>query len=743
MFEKKTAVFLVNLVQDLNVLRPLMIMASRDFGFGVLVLVSSKFEVRDVFGIWRDELDQLRGLTSAEVEIFETAWEAFGHLEKVGSGIIFAGSESNLPGHNVTHEIFRVAPPTFLKVTLQHGFECVGFRHSVAHDRAHGRSVSFGADVLCVWQPLRLLSSMVPSQRPKAHLTGPTSALQRFTGPVDRKANSQGLVCENLHSVRLNVTSELKSEFVSSFAEFCRLLARDRRQVVLRSHPGGQYLHKNKVAVPTNAILDNTPMYRLDLRRFAYGISAPSSVLIDMLLADIPTAVWRDQSGGINTDNYTGLTSISSPPEWLEFSKEAANHPERFVEIQRQFLDQQAIPVEPSEVFRQFAALFQAAGRLSFATGAAPVERTRILFVANAHLPTLQACLEQPLASLVRAGELRTEVLTEARLNEQKALSGSDEEVHGWIEQSLDRFDPDVIIFSRYSGPYWQPMLDWAARNSVPMIYQIDDDLLAVPRALGDRKFAYHNAPERLASMRALLTGSDLVYASTERLRDRLLGYFPTAAIESGPINVSGRAIRRPRREPARVMGYMASADHMPNLQMVLGAIIRLLDVYPQLSLELFGSIPVPEELARFGTRVQKVPPIADYENFLERFADRGWHIGICPLAPTEFNLTKSNNKWIEYTSVGIASVASRGMIYDECCADGCGFLATGDDEWFSALERLAIDDDERLAMVERAQQKLETVYSTARHRQQVLNIIEIGRQRAAQRNPQGLGKEF
>jgi hypothetical protein len=159
-----------------------------------------------------------------------------------------------------------------------------------------------------------------------------------------------------------------------------------------------------------------------------------------------------------------------------------------------------------------------------------------------------------------------------------------------------------------------------------------------------------------------------------------------------------------------------------------------LLDDHPQLSFELFGSIPVPQELAQFGERVRHVPPVPDYERFLQRLAERRWEIGICPLTPTEFNLTKSNNKWIEYTSSGIATVASANMIYDECCAGGCGISAAGVDEWFSALDKLVRDDDERVAMVHRAQTKLEGEFGIVKHRDQILKIIESARRRVAER---------
>jgi hypothetical protein len=727
MFEQPTAVFLVNLVQDVNVLRPLVIMAARDFDFRVLILMSAKFANRDAYGIWRDELERLSAETDALLETFESDWDAFQHLQ--GGGIIFAGSESNLPGHSTTHAVFRYAPASFLKVTLQHGFECVGFRHSAAHDRAHGHSVAFAADILCSWQPLDRQGSMPQSQRAKAVVTGPSAVLQRFTDSFVRDPDAPGIVCENLHSVRLNSASGLKSEFVGAFEEFSRLLARDGRDIVIRPHPGGQYMLKNNVALPPNARMNNAPMFRLDLRRLAYGISAPSSVLIDMLLADIPTAVWRDRDGGIDTDNYAGLASVSTPQDWYNFSREATRRPQPFIDAQRHFLAEQQMPVEPRDVFERFAAIFRAGSRMTVASGSAPVERQRILIVANAHLPTVQVCLERPLSLLVRSGELVTELLTETRLREREAV-GSSVAIADWIANRLDRFAPDAIIFSRYSGPYGPDMVAWARRRGVPVIYHLDDDLVSVPRSLSARKHAYHNAPERLEAVRALLTGATLVYASTERLRDRLLETFSDLPIVTGPINCSGRVIRTPAKGPARIIGYMASADHLPNLQMIMPAIVAVLNRHPQLRFELFGSIPIPPELERFGERIVKVPPIPDYETFLKRFGDRGWDIGICPLVPNEFNLTKSNNKWIEYSSLGIAVVASDRMIYDECCADGCGALADDPESWLAALDHLVADDDARLAMIVRAQRKLESEFSIAQHREQILDVIELARDR-------------
>ena len=360
---RPSALFLIHLVQDVNILRPLMFMAARNFGFDTVILVSTKLSARDVSGIWRHELDDIAAALGARLVYFHDDWSAFAYLK--GHGILFTASESHLPNHLTSHSIFRYAPPSFLKVTLQHGFECVGFRHSDNHVRAHGATASFGADVVCSWSGVDQLPALAPSQRGKLLITGPASVLQMRPDKVECSPDAPGLVCENLHSVRLSSSGDAKTEFVDTFADFCSRLAKQQKRVALRPHPGGQYVVKNNVKLPPNAHIENAPIYRLDLRTFAYGISAPSSVLVDLLLAGIPTAVWKDRSGEVDCRSYEGLAMISSPSEWVEFARAAVEDRAAFLSLQRDFLEKQQMPLDPREVFSRFARLFRAAERMA------------------------------------------------------------------------------------------------------------------------------------------------------------------------------------------------------------------------------------------------------------------------------------------------------------------------------------------------------------------------------------------
>lgn len=340
--------------------RPLIFMAARDFGFQTQLLVSDKFRARDTSGLWMRELECISAETGAQLNFFADDWDARRYLN--AGGLLFAASESHVRNHATAHDIFRHAPATYLKVTLQHGFECVGFRHGGDHVRTYGKTASFAADIVCAWYGVDHLTSLAPSQVPKIHVTGPTSLLQACTGSLS-PAPRPGLICENLHSVRFDTGLKLDQEFLLALRTFAAATHKRGRRVHLRPHPGGQYSAKAK-AVPPNVQLENAPLYRLDLRRFAFGISPPSSVLIDLLLADIPTAVWSDERGIIDVSNYDGLTAVSSAEEMTAFAVDAERDRDRIVKKQREWLEQQGMPLDPAVVYARFAKLFESAERM-------------------------------------------------------------------------------------------------------------------------------------------------------------------------------------------------------------------------------------------------------------------------------------------------------------------------------------------------------------------------------------------
>lgn len=734
------AVFLFNLLQDVNVLRGLVLLVARETDAVPVFLVSEGFAKRDLQKVWQAELGVLAGEVGAEIFRYGGEADAFAVLQD-GHGIVVAGSESTLPAHRATGDVFRVAPPGWMRITVQHGLECVGFLQGREHVIAHGRNVGFNADIVCGWFAAEALSAMPWNQRSKLQVTGPPTLLQRATSTLPEDQRGTGLICENLHSVRLRMTGDHQTPFMDTFFEFCQRLSERDEAVTLRPHPGGQYMLKSGVALPDNVRVSRDPIYRIDLSGFAYGVSAPSTVVFDMVLAGIPTAVWRDPSGRLDVSNYAGLTEISTLDDWLDFARAAREDRDAIIGRQRAFLDGLAMPLDPQRIYARFARILRNAldamsrraasttmARPSQAKLAAPgrgrATPLRLLLVANSVDATLEISFLKPLAADIAAGAIVVDLLTERQITDAFGAKRLANEAADWFRGRIESFAPDIIVASRYGGPHPRILLHHAASRRVPLVYHIDDDLLNIPPEIGESKFRHHNDPKRLRTVDMLLSGAALVYCSTPALlrRFRSLGY--TGPMIAGEVYCTSSVLRRPICREVRKIGYTGFSSHSADLAQIETQLEAYLSANPAVSMELFGTVAVPERLERFGGRIVQVPPERSYEAFRRVLVERDWDIGICPLAYTPFNAVKANTKWVEYTASGIATVAPAGMVYDSCAGRGRGLLVAPD-EWVSALQVLTDAPDLRHAMVQAAQVHLLSRYSDAALRAQVMAVLE------------------
>ncbi|OYU32017.1 MAG: hypothetical protein CFE39_05485 [Comamonadaceae bacterium PBBC2] len=929
-------VFVINLLQDVGVIRPIAYMAHQELGLRTLLLVTQAFKKRDSAGTWQHELDEIAAQTNSVVVEFGHELEALQALDNK-SGLLIAASESSLNTHKQVHDLLRIAPSRFLKVTLQHGFECVGFIQSRDQNLAHGRNVTFAADVICSWFSAEKMTEVAPSQLHKLHHTGPTFAMQtKERSKLTTDLKTMGIVCENMHSPRLNVAGNFKKDFLEVFEGFCKEMLSKERPITLRPHPGGQYTLKNEVQLTSNVVVNNLPIYKVDLSTYAYGISAPSSILIDMVLAGIPVAVWQDSDGVMDLGNYDGLTRVSNEREWISFANAAILRPESFLAKQNTFIKNRCLDLTKEQVKSNHAELALSSTRnnstaylkenqkerivfvvgeghevletvflnplkpkidseavsvkilhvtglqshsletmregvftfhptlivfcnysgshaksiwqwasehsipsilytdeyhsdlhqanltdagqtdtdsasrdtLIFLLGnvtlictstsklgdffreryseqkiisVAPqgaeesqsesgirsnlaIEKAikaahvyaklknittgklkpanlvshRILYVANDVIPTLQLSFMKPLNKLLLEGALKSNIITEQAFKSKQWKTDGAATVCDWLRQQIMLHRPTEMIFCRYSGPYFKELLELAREFNVSTIFHIDDDLLNIPIDIGLDKYKFHNSPARLGSINFQLNNVDLVYCSTKLLKQRLLDLEVKRPIVAGDIYCSSQIVAFPVAREVSKIGYMG-IGHKNDFESIIPAIVRYMREFPHVEFEVFGTIEIPDELAEFKDRVRKLPKIDSYESYLQSLSNLNWDIGVCPLTTIHFNLMKANTKWVEYTAVGTAVIASKDTVYDECCDDGCGILASTEDEWYDAFVYLTLNPELRLNQVIKAQKKLAESYSIERLRQQVLDVISQARELKTQSKGFGL----
>lgn len=300
------------------------------------------------------------------------------------------------------------------------------------------------------------------------------------------------------------------------------------------------------------------------------------------------------------------------------------------------------------------------------------------------------------------------------------------------IEKAFASHRPEIIVLSRYTSDLGQDWIDLAHHAGIPVIFHIDDDLLAVPASLGEAKFKAYNDPARLNALRANMERSDLLYVSTPQLGRRLGEYGLGTPIVAGDIycSVSPDEIG-PSIPPATgpVIGYMGTGGHSADLAMIVPAIIDAMETVSELQFEVFGTIQMPADLARFGTRVRHIAPVADYSDFLAKLRSLGWWVGLAPLEDNPFNRCKADTKWVEYTVAGMAVVASDLPVYHRACADGAGVFARTKDDWAAAIRQLIYRPEWRTQIIDQARAKLRSGYTHECLRWQVMAIFERARE--------------
>lgn len=295
----------------------------------------------------------------------------------------------------------------------------------------------------------------------------------------------------------------------------------------------------------------------------------------------------------------------------------------------------------------------------------------------------------------------------------------------GCWEKWEKKFKPDAIVMTRYGHESGIKILEYFKSRNIPVIYHIDDDLLEVPDSLGDEIKKRQGADGVVGTRRHLLANSHLIYASTPYLASLMQSRFPKQKVFHGiyaPYMGDEIKSRKPALRQNPVIGYMGSKGHQHDLELVVPAIVRLLEEREELTFEIFGTIKMPKELERFGSRVQSHVVQKSYVEFLSTLSDLNWDVGLAPLVVADFNQCKAPTKFIEYTACGIPVVASSINVYSDIIPKNSGVLVEG--YWYESLTLLLDDKQKAKSMREEAHQFCSRNFSIKQLQQQLLDVF-------------------
>lgn len=210
--------------------------------------------------------------------------------------------------------------------------------------------------------------------------------------------------------------------------------------------------------------------------------------------------------------------------------------------------------------------------------------------------------------------------------------------------------------------------------NGAKIVYDTDDAQDIHPHK--DEKRS--GIEEHLDSYFYLLKNADLITTTTEQLKEHLQ-QFTDRPIKVLPNCIDPDLFPKRKKENKIKIGFAGSDSHIPDLEELIVPVIKKLKEKYDIYFETFGF--------QVGTFKWKRPkPVWEYYKGL---SELGADIAICPLRDTQFNRSKSPLKFLEYSMVGSAVLASKrypyvGEMKEEWLVE--------DDQWYEKLEQLILD---------------------------------------------------
>lgn len=295
----------------------------------------------------------------------------------------------------------------------------------------------------------------------------------------------------------------------------------------------------------------------------------------------------------------------------------------------------------------------------------------RVLGIFPSLLPAASIYTIKPLTALAKQGKVHFDYAFEPKVSVEQVRAS------------------DLVIYCRNNDQSCNFTLEEARSLEIPTIYDIDDNFWEIPTTLATGR--YHRSPARLRQYEHYLSQVSLVRTYNPIITGRVRQY-NSHVLESRPcIDFSQIVAPGPDRTGGRIsITYVTQRGARDELiDLFLPDIERILEEYPDL-VELVMWHDCPAELKRY-PNVRLHANIKDYDQFLRELSSAQYAIGLAPLLPTVFYLSKTNTKYRDYGACRIAGIYSDVPLYSSCVQDGVTGLLVSQQPgaWYNALTRL------------------------------------------------------
>lgn len=274
----------------------------------------------------------------------------------------------------------------------------------------------------------------------------------------------------------------------------------------------------------------------------------------------------------------------------------------------------------------------------------------------------------------------------------------------------------DAVIIQRLGirEDILKVIIDKCEKYDIKIIYEIDDDLLTLP----ETHHAYQKHSKKQDILKLIAKKSEIIIVSTDDLKNRYLKYnnnvgvvknylVPILLNSAEKLDYKKLTCEKNFDENKKLIkiGYFGTSTHKEDFLLIKSAVKNVVkkvkDRGTDLKIDIVG---IFENNDLNDDWINIYENRGSFSNFWDTVKNFDWDIGIAPLSIDTFNSSKSELKYIEYTSLGVPTICSNVPAYNSAVKDGFnGFLAKNPEEWEEKLEKLVMDGNLRKRILKNA----------------------------------------
>nr|WP_294998577.1 glycosyltransferase [uncultured Methanobrevibacter sp.] len=218
----------------------------------------------------------------------------------------------------------------------------------------------------------------------------------------------------------------------------------------------------------------------------------------------------------------------------------------------------------------------------------------------------------------------------------------------------------DIIIIQRdcLDNATADFIVNICKKFNTKLIYEIDDDLMNIDKNHPEYEFYI----KKKEIIEFIVSNADLVTVSTEALKNKLLYLNQNCVVIKNSLNNLLKTNFSPKTLSNTIkIGYMGSFTHGNDLKIIKNVVFQVKKYFENSPVEIIFEIIGGCREKIDGIDIIEIPRnSSEYPKFMFWIKNNiNWDIGIAPLEDNNINKSKSEIKYLEYSSWGFAGVYS------------------------------------------------------------------------------------